>query len=712
MNKLHEISERTLINNEEYLKRLEDVKRKLDEQLQQEFSLNRHNSEQVVEKRVVAIEKFNSHPRNCSFDTTPSISPRNISSFDLSEKLKSEHAKKRTFKKWTSVTRARSVPQRIDADIGDTFENSFVSTKADDFKARLNMFDSKIALSASNLQQPSQNQSQKECLTKDLSDDVFEKKFKIFIEKSVKSIGDICHIIDKGIDPPDGDVDVSRRKLRVTEFSNRFSRNYLYPLVRQIDELSKLKAMQQGFNQKFLSAYQVIYNGLHAYQNHLPTSIGACSSDKLKMLMKHLLDICDIHYKVLPEDDERNYKDFIITFRRNAEMILKTIDDHFTVNNYRMPTQIRLNSVPKMTKPKKSKNTIPERLYMYNSTTFRKEPRWKLAADALNQGKSKQIKSRYKTAGFKHRPPIVRKSENASAHELQPKLGAKKLYKKPSTYAALNDEDVATMIQMEGEKIGTDANEDEEKRDENKKGEQVNIVEIVQKLLQLVVDINARKKDNDSEENIKRDRDVEKIMGMLEKLNKNPGIESMNDLLKELQSDTSCKEILELKIVDSGENVRNAGNERKTSPIFCSEVRQGKEALKRNSPAEADNFAELERGCRVKTAHHQGDGEKETGKAAQKPSTSLNVRKTSKTSRCLLPMLPKQYAINIIQYKLDFGKYSKSIPVYKKTTKILPWVLISNLSEKILNLILRNVTKDIEISEVVENIYQSELQFC
>lgn len=41
-------------------------------------------------------------------------------------------------------------------------------------------------------------------------------------------------LLECGVNPPDGEEDESRRVVRVKEFSNRFSRNYLYPLARQV----------------------------------------------------------------------------------------------------------------------------------------------------------------------------------------------------------------------------------------------------------------------------------------------------------------------------------------------------------------------------------------------------------------------------------------------------------------------------------------------
>lgn len=52
-------------------------------------------------------------------------------------------------------------------------------------------------------------------------------------------------------------------------------------------------------------------------------------------------------------------------------------------------------------------------------------------------------------------------------------------------------------------------------------------------------------------------------------------------------------------------------------------------------------------------------------------------RNEKKTDKHTFGMLPKKFAINIVQYKLDFHKFSKSNHMYKKTLLIQPWLLTS-----------------------------------
>lgn len=80
-----------------------------------------------------------------------------------------------------------------------------------------------------------------------------------------------------------------------------------------MEDLNKIKiASFANPNQKFLSAYQIVLNGLQAYLSHLPTSIGGCSSDKLKILLKQLIELLDIHNNMFKESEDGHYSDLVV----------------------------------------------------------------------------------------------------------------------------------------------------------------------------------------------------------------------------------------------------------------------------------------------------------------------------------------------------------------------------------------------------------------
>ncbi|CAH1963076.1 unnamed protein product [Acanthoscelides obtectus] len=86
------------------------------------------------------------------------------------------------------------------------------------------------------------------------------------------------------------------------------------------------------------------------------------------------------------------------------------------------------------------------------------------------------------------------------------------------------------------------------------------------------------------------------------------------------------------------------------------------------------------------------------------------MRRSAKKQQKCLKMLPKEYAVNVIQYKLDYKKYQKNNPIYRKTQNIVPWKLMGQMSDEILDEVLLGVTKEIELDKILEPIYQSELQ--
>ncbi|XP_057663405.1 uncharacterized protein LOC130898261 isoform X1 [Diorhabda carinulata] len=697
---------------------------------------------------IALKNKFGAHPRNCSeSDTYVSASPRqNRSKIDLElenlerNKERIKNARKKLHEKLSNMY--PSEDQLFDVYIGDSCDVASVNSFGNIFE-RNGAYHRNMSRRSSDIKEPYLCKRKTSAPTpkckveqqedkfspkffthpqvKIIPESVFEKKFKTFIEKSLQVLSEIRNLLDKGIEPPDGDEDISRRKLRVKEFSNRFSRNYLYPIIRQIDDLSRFKQPHNSSNQKMLSAYHVIYNGLLAYQNHLPTSIGSCSFDKLKMLLKHSMDLCDIHYKLVPNGDENGYNDFIQSYKHNAEVTLQKAEDQLT-NHPDIITSLQLNSVHfrtehKTPKPnKKPKNNLEDRLYMYSSATVpKKDSLWKKAADAVGK-KKLTIKSRYKTAQFKHRPPLqqVKTEVTVPIAQSNCKISTKKSIselKKDCISHPINDDNISTMIQMNDE-----ANDrgNQEKDETNK--ELMNHEEIVVKLLQLVLEMKEKKKKDSCGGNDQRFNNG-KVADILEKIKSSCDYEVLKKTLNELESDEKWENgNLELKIVESAESFPMKSSRIKKEPtVTVTGVKNAKLiCIQDDNSIETDydnsKDDQTEKSLKL-NSDIRTDSSKENIKNGQKPYTMLSMKRSTKSTK-YLQMLPKDYALNIIQYKIDFHKHCKSTPMYRKNTKMTPWILMDQLSDKILNLALLRVAKEVEISEVLEKMYQSELQFC
>ncbi|RZC18424.1 hypothetical protein BDFB_009034, partial [Asbolus verrucosus] len=91
--------------------------------------------------------------------------------------------------------------------------------------------------------------------------------------------------------------------------------------------------------------------------------------------------------------------------------------------------------------------------------------------------------------------------------------------------------------------------------------------------------------------------------------------------------------------------------------------------------------------------------------------SAIKISRLPKANRKMLKLLPKEYAINIIQYKLRYGHFHKQNPMYRKSANVQPWVLLGRISDQILDYILQSVTGELEVNEILENLYNAEFQY-
>jgi hypothetical protein len=97
-------------------------------------------------------------------------------------------------------------------------------------------------------------------------------------------------------------------------------------------------------------------------------------------------------------------------------------------------------------------------------------------------------------------------------------------------------------------------------------------------------------------------------------------------------------------------------------------------------------------------------------KPSRKASTHANIkdnaRRKQRSSR--LQNLPKKNIWSAVDYRRKFHSYSRSNPMYGNT--VSPWVMISRLSDQIMEKILQEVARETKLDSLVQNIYALELQ--
>ncbi|XP_018561085.1 uncharacterized protein LOC108903404 [Anoplophora glabripennis] len=714
---------------------------------------------------IKAPQKFSSHPKRLCSETDASVaSSRRTSvsskSSDASLNLKrinfiyeQNKAKIQNARKNLTQT-GKNVTYKLDLGMGDSCEvtprnrDDNIITYYDSGEKFAGVGEMKEKEDSSSipdkLKVPSVSNSERDfekipsslCSYRNIvTDSIFEKKFRTFIEKSLHTITDIRSLLEGGANPPDGDEDESRRIVRVKEFSNRFSRNYLYPLARQLEELIQMSPRNPTFNQKLLSSYQIILNGLQAYHSHFPTSTGLCSSDRLKMLLAHSVQLCHIHSKVIRRPDDVD-NDFINTFKANAELTLQKVDERFSA---KLPDGKQKPDPPKasakragnakISSNKSRKGSLETRLSMYNvpASNFRKDQHWKKMME-LWAKKRTNVKSRYKTATYRHRPPVEKKSPESLPSKC--KLFAKKssmILKRTPLTTPVDEDNITTMVQMEGgrskgEVVGSGCKGEKSTEPAAAVADHEGIVV---KLLQLVLDNNrGRTSCGGTAED-----GAAKVADILERLKAGGDVEVLRKVLEAVQNGGEEKagegdEQLRLQIVGNQADAGEAPPKRRKEPTVTITGEKNAKLIcitDENSIVEAeDNPKSEDKDCsteKPKPVKPVSSTETQTVVTASKKNKStqrarkndsLKMKRLPKSSR-YLQKLPKDYALSVIQYKLDFHKHCKQNPMYKKTTNVQPWILMARVSDQLLDNALLGVAREIELNDVVQQVYDSEL---
>ncbi|XP_044758978.1 uncharacterized protein LOC123316808 [Coccinella septempunctata] len=646
------------------------------------------------------------------------------------------------------------------------------------------------------------------------------RKSKYYIEKCIGVIKDISMIMNNGIMPPDGSEDYSRRQVRTKEFTSRFSRTYLYPLLTQ---LSKLSVVEKGstIHSKFTSLYQLTYQALQSCFNHLPNTVGTTSYQKLRECLNCAIDICERSRKYFEKEENYDNEDYVCIFKSHCVDLSHKIEDNFlsiSAESLLYSKSTRTSLAPpcknnrNMAHISESKKSLQKRYSMYNSNLAQKrDKQWRKMLAAFEEKKPKvksryrtatfkhrppiekinsqimvqprqhrldekkslillrntpvvtpinedniqtmilplhllhkgsfffsKVKSRYRTATFKHRPPIEKINSQIMVQPRQHRLDEKKsliLLRNTPVVTPINEDNIQTMIQYENERIEGGESEKEvlEENDEEMAekhnttffvdqtvqgtcGDTGQKEDILTKLLQLV-------QDTDDKNPAEMDSNLTNTIMVLQKcLNfKNQNTELMkkkengDDQNLAVQSNT-------MEIIESSDN--NEKKKKKEPKVTVTGTKNAqliciKDENSIGSVSDENEETRNRRNSKDSSNKNLKSTQVQTCESElfEEDVPKLNRSKSSirigrmRRPRKVLQLLPKDYAINIIQYKLMFYKHHKGNYMYKKTSTTKPWELMDKISEDILDYALLGIAKEIEVNELLENIYNAEFQY-
>ncbi|KAK5640848.1 hypothetical protein RI129_009395 [Pyrocoelia pectoralis] len=276
-----------------------------------------------------------------------------------------------------------------------------------------------------------------------------ETKLLIVLQKIDSSVEDIRVSLGTKIVKPDGEADWTKRRKRGAEFCSRFQRNYLYQLGRQITDLQKGKSLDNTL-QLLTSANQTLLQAFQAYHNYVPISFGDLVVDKLRAVVGHANDLCDVHETFLDHEGSLK-KDLMDKIRRNCTIILDKANEMMSVE---IELRKRSSSRTSLLSKKKKctwKKTLSDKLSMYSiPNAGKKNLLRKKSVEKLNDTTrcSPSVQSRYKTAGFKHRPPI---NKSVPVKPKFPKRALMTINESPIG-SPKNDDDIETIVKRHDDK--------------------------------------------------------------------------------------------------------------------------------------------------------------------------------------------------------------------------------------------------------------------
>ncbi|KAK9888328.1 hypothetical protein WA026_000584 [Henosepilachna vigintioctopunctata] len=572
-------------------------------------------------------------------------------------------------------------------------------------------------------------------------------KSRHFIEKCLSMIKDIGELLNEDVIPPDGKEDLARRKVRTNEFNSRFSRTYMYPLVRQLSSISvpgNADKSPKDFP-RLATTFQLIFQALQAYNNHLPSTIGRNSYHKLREYLAYVMDVCDKSRRFFEKQPNCAIHEYSDTLKSECNFLINKIDDNFLCASVDsllksrnpksgVPTS-RSNKNIMMPKSKMKENVPNGRYAMYNDCMASKRDRqWRRMLEAVEKRKPK-VKSRYRTATFKHRPPIEKQNDQMIVQHGKHRLDARKSstsWKNTPVATPINDDNIQTMIQYEKEyyngKEDSGNDELEEEGEEEEQKEETQGKTVIQPAKDLNEDDNKHQpddifgrllrlvQDNQPQANMEPDVSLTQTLMVLQQCldikNQYPEFfkkmtaRNQNELTIEEGCMVSCGNDTKKQKKDPKVTVTGAKNAQliciKDDNSIVEEVEEStKHVVPQNSPRKTPKHSDV----------HSSKSELTMDEVKTFPSRmSIKISRINRSRRVLQP-LPRQYVVNIIQNKLLFHKECKSNYMYRQTPNGKPWECLDEISDKVLDYALMGVVKEIQANELIENIYNAEFQY-
>ncbi|KAI4499033.1 hypothetical protein M0802_005899 [Mischocyttarus mexicanus] len=511
-------------------------------------------------------------------------------------------------------------------------------------------------------------------------DPITVHKIIIMQQRISELLDEILFRLDR-IPLPDGDVDLKRRQQRVMEFCIRLSRNYLYDLNRYVNDIQKhvraispsvkIKSSHRGvtfhmqiIEQKLMAAYQLLLHALSAYCKHIPSSIPQGHSKKVKELLKVVTDLKDICDNIqltknyfgsgdactLPLEKEMQAKcNSILSKLRLSSGTESQLDDNNTVSNIVIPINIS------RTKNRSKHKDLETRLKMYNNT------------------KTKAYKSNYK--------------RNSSAHH------AKDKKINPCRNKAIYNEHLSLPQQPNSSPI---TNASSKGIIENDKKYNISLKEDDIKTIMSTVPIDS---DNDTNLEIHSKRSTKlskKTKATKDLPNKSHNVKYSKD---EKYGSATSDEVL-LEFLQKSKHFQNFNDKDVSNSDFTSRIPKKHYASKSKE--------EIKEGRNMQLIYLSSLDNVSNEQTCCNATNYLNNLKSQDDGIQLF--ISKETEAKFLKYRTEYYNFFKSSPMYSNNTQNKPWDIVAWISDKLVDELINEIAKELEMQDIIQKMYQLEFK--
>ncbi|KYQ54499.1 hypothetical protein ALC60_06646 [Trachymyrmex zeteki] len=562
----------------------------------------------------------------------------------------------------------------------------------------------------------------------------------------------VCDLLDEitfrlgNISAPDGIKDLQRRQQCVAEFIVRFSRNYLYDLNRYVKDIQRhmsvispraiikpnhrnLGLHMHAIEHKLLAAHQLLLHALVAYCKHVPSSIPKGHPGKLREILQVVLNLktmCDrLHLNYFDSGDtdvlslgkeiESKCNTVLSKFKLHADndfldtnktSSIASITPHSTnkkrlnhkqlsnrLSMYSADTKIFKNiSKPKTNYHQKDKkyNTIDVKRISNEPILDQPYPSPVTPSKDANQIDLRKRRTFAKEEDIKTMMdilPIDSDGSNFETHESHNNtMLTRRIYKTPRKYSS-KSQNKKQLETIENIVKNTSTNND----DESMKREPMITEEHLSNLVPVIADFMSfiSNKQNESEARPAYSETMTNtLMKFLQKYQLPKGMNA------KINASTNCD------ICYSGSSECECVKTNRT----LIERRKNGENMQLIYVSSIEDASKTPRYC---DASCQADYESLT----ELPDFEAKVKEGKfmiDSQNNIELAVSEETEMNFLKYRCEYQRLMQSIPMYSSNTQNKPWDIVAWISDKLVDELIIEIAKELQIDDVIQKLFELE----